>query len=400
MFTKFIVNLYQNTGDGIWSSTPISLTDVRDVKVALALGSTKDTFSFKLSNYRNTNTWTVKPQDKLMIYESINGASGSDSNLLIVGLVKKVTEDMSDRGKTLSVEGVSFSEVATNALVFYDPGTRTEDVMTYLHGCLTSIELRNTAFNVSWDSSNPALKYNPATGTYTGSAFKTLTSSSAKIKEYDKALSATLDKYLKGDYTGDGDYFWYIIPDGTSTNYNKLVIRKKNVGNIKSTWFQGADFKTAKTAVNADDIKNFIIVKCGLDLNNRPITTRYDDVASRAKNGFKYYMLVDSTIAEKVKNNNPTFTNAQARAQAIIDGKAAGQAYALAHNKGYLQVMITTAPSVSYFIGDRIQLTIPSYADYTSTTRTKTLINYPMRIKDIQYSIDGNLYTLEEEAAL
>lgn len=383
MYNKFIVNKYSLISDGVWSSTPETITDIYDVQVTQSIGDNKDIFGFKLNNPRNTNNWTFKPVDKVNIYFGINGESASDSNLIMVGLVKNIQEDAKDRSKVLRIEGVGYSDIVTSALVFYDPGDATVNVTQYLQGCLESVKLRNKGFDITWSSTNPSIS-------------ATLSTSTSKVRDYDKSFSSLLDKYLKSAYTGTDDYYWYV------NNSNELVIGKRNSGTSKGTLTEGVDFETIKTKIKTDDVKNFIIVKCGYDLNNNPITTRYDDIASRAKYGFRYYMLVDRQIAEKIKTNNPGYDNDAVIEAAKAEGYAQGEAYAKLHNRGYLMLDIIMSPSVSYSVGDRVQVLIPSYPDFTknSTSTPSYLYNKVLRIESIQYDINGVLLTLSEESVV
>lgn len=374
MIVKFAVTNYESTADGVWSSTGTAITDAYDVVVNNALGETKDTFSFKVPNNRNSRIASFDPQDNININLLINNDTATGSNLLMNGLLKAVKEDVNDKGKFLRIEGVSFAEIAGNALVFVERSN--VNCMQLLEAALTSVRLRNGNFGITWNSSNPSVKSN-------GDAFPSL-ESGGSVKEFDKSLSTLLNKYLQDEYTGDGRYYWYI------NNSKELVIRKRFAEATDGVLTEGVDFKTAKYDINAEDVRNFIVVKCGNDFNNRPISTRYDDPVSRAKYGFRYYMLVDTQIAQRIRaqglytsSNNEAFKTAVKAA-----GVNAGAAFARAHNKGFRQITITMSPNVSYSIGDKVAVTAPSY----------NITNLPMRIKEISWDIDSTIITLTEEA--
>lgn len=384
MIHRFQVTLYEWDEDTkTWSETPVYLTEAYDVQVSTALGDTRDTFNFKLNNHRNTVIDIIKAQDKITIHSLINGATATDSNLLITGLVKLVSEQVTDKGRILRIEGVSFGEITTTGLVFHNTATsHTDNVMTFLRACLNSVALRNTNFNITWSSTNPTLKFNTTTGAYDGSAFPTLNSGN-QVREFDKSLAAVLDKYLVDGYTGDGKYYWYV---NTS---NELVIRKRYVGDTNPTpLIEGSNIKTLKTGIDVGDVKNYVIVKCGKDLDNRPITTRADDPVSRAKHGFKYYIYVDEQIAEKIRQTGAYSGDNDAFREAVkADGRKAGQDFIQLHNQGVIKADVIIAPSVTFTIGDKVNLTAPSY----------NLTNKTLRIKDMTYDIDSTTIGLVEE---
>lgn len=389
MITKLVVTHYALVTDGVWEVSGTDIEDAYDINVVASIGSnSKDTFSFKLPNPRGSNKQTVNPQDIIAIHLLINGEVSGDSNLIMYGLVKKVTGEFNDKNKFLRIDGVSFGEITTNALVFYDPGVLTQNVMQYLQSCLTSIALRNENFNITWNASNPTTKSN-------GSAFPTYTDSSTKLREFDKSFASVLDKLLVNEYTGDGEYYWFV------NNAKELVIRRRDPSTINYYWNEGVDFKSIKLNINAEDIRNFIVVKCGVDFDGDPITTRYDDPVSRAQFGFKYYLLVDTALAkERIDSHLYDGNNSALRDAVKLKGQERGKAFADAHNKGFITATVVLYPTTNYGIGNNIALTSTNYAiKDTAQKYVNGLVNYPMRIKEINYTIDSTVITLEEEVA-
>ncbi len=376
MIVKFAVTNYESTADGVWSSTGTDITDAYDVVINNALGETKDTFTFKVPNIRNSRIASFDPQDNVNINLLINNDTATGSNLLINGLLKAVKEDVNDKGKFLRIEGVSFAEIAGNALVFVEQFN--VNCMQFLEAALSSVRLRNGNFGISWNEDNPTVKS-------TGIAFPAL-EAGGSIKAFDKSLSWLLNKYLQNEYTGDGRYYWYI------NNSKELVIRKRFAEATDGTLTEGVDFKTAKYDINAEDVRNFIVVKCGNDYFGRPISTRYDDPVSRAKHGFRYYMLVDTQIAQTIKAQGAfsSTTNEAFKIAVKEAGVAAGAEFARAHNEGFRQITITMSPNVSYSIGDKVAVTSHSY----------NITSLPMRIKEISWDIDSTIITLTEEALI
>jgi hypothetical protein len=314
--------------------------------------------------------------------------------MIINGMVKKVNEDLTNKKNAMRVEGVSFSEVCTTALVFYDPGEATLNVMQYLKDCVTVGIARwfsktgtgaDSPFMIKWNNDNPLLTNSK------GLSFPVFTQSGNKRRDYYKSLNKVLDECLTNANTEDGSYFWYV------NNAKELCIRKrKSSSPTPYLWTEGVDFKTGKLQINTESIYNFIVIKCGLDLDGNPISTVHDDAVSRAKNGFRYYMLVDLNITKDLIKSQPDITNAELATKARILGKKRGEAYAQLHNGGAFSFQVVTMPTVSYALGDRVNITIPSYPDYNKSFGA-SLKSKLMMVTDIQWTQESTLFTLEEE---
>jgi hypothetical protein len=384
MIIKYVVRRYATTSDGVWSGSYTDVTDAFNIRASVAMGIANDIFSFKVPNNRDKNITNFYRQDKVELYLSINNVS----TLIMTGLIKNITENISDRAKHLTIDCVSFSELVTQGLTFGTTGTgHSMDVMEFLEACLNSVKVRNEKFPVTWDTANnPTQKWNSTTNDYTGGAFPTLNSGN-EVREFDKSLAATLDKYLVNAYTGDGQYIWFV------SNDNKLCIRKKSVGSSAGTLTEGVDFKTGKFSFDISNVKNYVIVKCGKDLNTppRPISVKREDLVSRAKYGFRYYLLVDTKIADAVyEADNYGGTNAGFRAAVEAAGEAAGDALIGNTNKGLYSGTLNLAPTTDYTVGQRILVTASSFG----------LLNKELRIKEISWDEDSTTLTLEEEVLI
>ena len=408
-------NYFNVVTNGVFgSSADVVIDPVLNLRCTSSLGATKDTFSFKMPNSRGQNAKVLQPFYVVNIYNCINTNISDSTNLIMSGLVKTISEDKTDRSM-LTIDGVSYGEVVTNALCFYAiPDNTTVNVMQFLEGCLNSVKFRDSIFKVEWDTNNPTTKTN-------GDSFPPLIG----YREFDRPLNFLLDKYLVNDYTGDGNYYWYV------SNDRKLVIRKR-IQTKDASWVEGIDYKQAAFNISADDVKNFIVVKAGLDPANRTVTERYDDPVSRSQYGFKYFLLVEqnicSTLIESERqlhqslytasSNLPTnytgyvtawgvtinseseYLNAfrvEAKRLAYIRGKS----FADLHNRGFIQCKITRPPEKGFNVGNIIELTDSTFVYYNASTNlTKNLVNYPLRIVDIQYSINDVTYTLMEDLAI
>lgn len=392
-----LVYHYPRTGDGTWNSTGTLIDESFDVSCSLSEGETNDVFSFKIPNPRNVWAGFFGQQDNVKIYLSKNNASSSSNNLIMNGLIRGVDGRSDTPAKHLIIKGVNYSEIATTAIGFH---TNTNvDVMVFLEGFLGSINDRNPSFPITWDTNNPSLKGD-------GSAFPKLLEG-GQVKEFDKTLYSILNKYLTDKYTGDGGYYWYI------SNDQKLVIRRKN-SDITGTLTEGVDFKTSRVQIGKDII-NYVLVKCGLDPNSRPISTRYDDPVSRNKYGFKYAKIertigqdliteqgfgtsnfpsaypYDTTWKDKDGNTVTVTSDGEwvqaVRTQARRVGVIEGEKYANNRGEGKLTITLTFEPTLNYSVGEVYSISIPSYG----------VSDKQLRVKDVKYDIYGTEVTLIEE---
>ncbi|RLC73997.1 MAG: hypothetical protein DRI61_17425 [Chloroflexi bacterium] len=328
--------------------------------------------------------------------------------MLINGLIKKVDETTTDKGRTLNISGVSFNEITTNGLSF---ATETNvDVMQFLSSLINSTGLRNGNFKVT--ANLPTTKRD-------GSSFPKLLGGET-IQEFDKSLGSLLDKYLQDEYTKDGRYIWYV------NNDKELVAVPREGGVTTASLIEGEDFKVSNYKTNSDDVRNFIIVKCGLDAKNNPTTANADDPVSRAKLGFKFHFIIDNSITNKLilkeRDTNPAdfpngsklpssfpYTtvwgvtipdtgdldddqdayNESLRVQAKDDGRKIGLDFIAANSKGFKEITISMPPNVDYDLADKILITSDSY----------NLTNIEMRISQINWSISGVDIILKEEVA-
>lgn len=409
MYLQFILRHYARkaTGDG-WESTYTTITYAYDIQVDVSLGSNNDVASFRINNVNNNYASTFSAQDKIEIYLSLNGAVASSDNKLMTCIVKNVTEELKSKSMTLKINCKSFDEILTNGLVFASR-TSNVDVMEFIEAAIKSVDLRNADFGVSFEASSVNGDGNKRDGT----AFPVLNGGN-KISEYDKRLGDILEKYLQDDYTEDGRYYYYVDSDKV------LHIAPQLGGSVSATRTEGVDFKTGKYGVNSDDVKNFIIVKCGFDAYNKAITTRYDDPVSRAKHGFRYHMIIDTKIASDLINSeytaNPSLFNEDSkvpnaysyttqwgvvcasadvynqaiRDKAKEDAVSRAKAYASSHDKGYLMITLVEKPNLSLNIGDKVSFTAASF----------NISAKELRVKSISYSIKDTTYTLIEEVAI
>lgn len=413
VYTTWKFERYARTGDSVWSSTAVDITDAYDPVVRMAIGEGRDTFEFKLQNFNGewSNGWVIG--DKLKIYYKVNSSSIESSDLLLQGIVVDIPFDVTGKQDFLRIKGNNYTETLMNALVFYDPGNSGQPIPGFLEGAINSIGLFNDDFKITWNASNPSVKS-------TGDAFPTIYD-----KWFYKSALKLLENYSNNSETDDGNYYWYI------NESNELVWRRKT--DSANFTFNTAinDYKGLKIKKDTKGIVNFIIAKGGIDPSGDAITVKRDDPVSRAKHGFKYKLITLSATAEndliqqdkKALGNNtpispsnypsttgwvatatldsgPTMTpgstvtvsswteyiNAYRTEIKYRLGKQSKE-YMDAHKYGKLQVELEFANGKGWGLGDVVQVTIPEIdAD-----------SKPMRVADIEYTMNSERYVLEED---
>lgn len=391
---------HQPFNNGNYGSTN-TLTYYHDVIVNTAGGDSKDSFDFKVDNFQGEFDTTFNPKDKVTIYRQIDSSTGwSSDDVLMNGVIRQVPETEKYNQSLIMVKGYNHSETVTNALVFIDTTNGNYDVAELMQYALTSVQNFNENFKVTWHPNNPSVKT-------TGGSFPTI-----RERIFYKPLSYILEKYSGKDFTDDVNYYWYV------DTQNRLVWRPR-LDSVEATFDATTDeHLELKVDKDTKDVKNFIIVKAGLDPKNNPIQERYGDYNSIAKNGFKYHFLIDDNKTaqslldadrsdagvDNMEDASYPFTPkwsggtsysnfddyvAGFRAYVKAYAKQLGKDFADLYANGKLQVDLAFIPGTkSWGIGDMIACNIPQ----VSASNSKLL-----RVMKAQYTSTIDTFTLEED---
>jgi hypothetical protein len=390
--------------NGAWSSTnTVSLEGFYDPQLITESGEGRDSFALKLTNFANTLSNVIQPQDKLDIYRVANSDTATTTDLLMTGVVQAVPEEVGSNKNSIRVEGYNFSEAVMSALVFYD--ATNDDVAEAIQGALNSVRVFNSRLGVTWSSGNPSVK----TG---GGAFPTVGE-----KFFYKPLRYILEKYSTNTKTEDGTYYWYVNKD------NELVWRPAT--NTTSYSFNNTtdtDYRSMKVTRDLKDVKNYIIIKGGVDPEGKAIQTRVQDYASMNKNGMKFYILTDTAKTSgtliTADTNSAGVTHMRSatypftttwkslvtgdyvtaasyddylealRLHVVESCRIEGQKVIEGTRNGRLKLEIVYPPeTVSWGLGDNIATTVSSFG----TTMKR------LRVIGAQYNTDSDTFTLEED---
>lgn len=384
-----------------WSEAGEEIDNFFDVMLRMTLGDGKDSFSFKIVNNANRydNYW--RAGDKVNIYYAVNRTPTND-DLLMNGVVNDVPSNMNGTQNIIEIKGNNYTETLTNALVFISVPPAGMTIPEVIQGALNSVEVHNPNFKVEWSPDNLEV-------TSSGSSFPLIYES-----WYYKTMTLLLERYSQSRYTLDGDYYWFI-------DKNNNLVWKRQTDNIDSTFnSETSTYKELKITRDTKDIVNFVIAKGGTDPKGGAISTRYHDAVSSAKNGFKYAVIVSETNTGRAlmdldqykhgkQSNFPDypFTTVWSKQDgtghvtvssdaeyttAIRDEikyrlKDEAARYVNERRYGKLQVSVTMNNGVGWGLGNVISVTIPKIGKTSD----------PMRVQDIQYTQDTEIYDLIED---
>lgn len=276
-YTYWKVDYYPLEANNTWSTTATEVTSFHQPFVRVKLGEGRDTFEYKHNDPFGTYDGFYVPGSKLVMSRNINSTSIAGSDTVITGVIQDVPIDDQTARHTKRVSGYNFSEALMNALVFSDFSTGFT-IPQAIEAAINSVRLYNNNFQITWASSiNDSVKSD-------GSSFPTIYE-----KWYNKSLLELLEKYSSNEYTQDGSYYWYITAD------NQFVWKRREDLNIDTFNPSIDSHRGYKTKKDIKEVKNWVIVKGGNDPKGNPIQVRVDNPASRAKHGFKPYIITEYT---------------------------------------------------------------------------------------------------------
>jgi len=249
------------------------LENIYQPMVRVAIGDNKDSFSFKVKNFAGKYDAFFNTQDKIQISRVINSQSIQSTDILMIGTCKDIPVEVSGRKDMLKIEGYNYSELILGAVTFGDYENMT--IPEALSESIAYASQINQNFTVSWSATNP-------TRTTTNKEFplvgrKFFYSPLRKLFEDNSTNAATGDDVGYYNYVDkDSILYWKPRVQTVTTNFDSTVIPHKRIKFKKDT----------------KDIKNFLIVKGGTDMEGVPVQTAYRAMDSIAKHGMKFYFLV------------------------------------------------------------------------------------------------------------
>lgn len=395
-FVTWQVDVYPYNGS-TWAVSPVTLTHFQDPMVRVALGDTKDSFSFKLTNFNDERLDDLAVNDRVIVYRAVNSLTVTTSNILMVGTVGRVIPEEDGRQDLVRVEGNNFSETIMSAIAFSD--SQALKVDDSIQDMLASVSLFAPQFGVTWHPGNPDTKTNGDPFPVVGEKF------------YNKPIRQSLEKLSTQVATGDTvPYYWYVNLD------NQLVWRARDSSGSVDFNYATDQYREAKATKDLAGIKNFVIIKGGVDPKGVAISTKYYDAASINKHRARYTILVDqnkyalnmhlddcrkagvqSMVEYTFGTFVPTWTSTSYSSLATYNNafrefvkerlKELGREAVENTRFGKLNFVLERAPGTGWVLGQLVSCVHPYLG-----TAPKVL-----RVKDIQYSTTGDNFTLEED---
>ncbi len=390
-----------------WDVTQtVTLASYYNPLLDVSLGDTRDSFNFKVNNTFGSFDNYFQPNDKITISRVVNTETFSASDIKMVGTITDAPEESSSTTEHITLEGFNFTEAVLGALVFIDATLLT--IPQAIQQALLHVQAYNANFAVIWDSGNP-------TTTSTGASFPVVGE-----RFYNKPLRDLIQKYSTNIATGDGKYYWYV------DNSNHFIWRRESSTTTDTFDSENDVYKKFTTGKDVKDVKNYAIVKGGLDPEGKPIQDRYLDLISIAKHSQKYQLIPDitgnagtlhkqdcdmegvshmrdasypltTTWKSVVTGDYVTCNSYNTTSPNYLDSlrehikarcRIEAQSYVELHKYGVLKVTIVTTPAqYSWGLGDLIVV--------TSTKIGATL--RPLRIQSIQWATTTDTYTLAED---
>jgi hypothetical protein len=262
--------------------------DIIDPTIRWKLGDSKDTFECKVRNTNNEYNDVFKFRDRLTIYRAINSETFTESDIIFVASIQSANQEQSASDSYIKIVSYSFSDAMMTAALFIATQNRPvnlalQEGVKFLQTLPGGIDGSGN-MALQWDDTNPETKSN-------GQPFPLL------YEDWqNRPFRDMLIKYSTNQFTGDGSYTWYV------SRTNKLVWKKSDSFQIREFNLVTTPIYSFRTNLDADGIRNYVIVKAGLDAANVQIQVVEFDWESIARYGQKFQILVSEASNAKVFN--------------------------------------------------------------------------------------------------
>jgi hypothetical protein len=387
-------------------SSSTVLTSYYDPMFSDSIGDGKDSFQFKMNNFNGTLDNYFSIGDKILLSYKVNSASIESSDLLCTGVVKNLPETNDNTQNLLRIEGNNFSETLMNAIVFADGNGL--PINQVIKNALSSINAMSPNYPITFDDTTIA------SSTTQGTTFPTV-----QEQWFYKTAWSLLEKYSQNEYTGDGNYYYYI--DANNVFYWKPRLSDTTYSFSTET----SAFRSINIKRDLKNVVNFVINKGGRSPGGRILSKRAQDNVSIGKTGFHFKLLTngkhkDQTVGQdqrhhgnkesefppdadfpyttvwkdSVTNDYVVCADKDAYDDAVVTEveyrlKREAQLYIDLHKDGKLQVELELEPTTFWLLGSVVNVTIPKIGKN----------NYPMRVEARQFTSDSITYTLIEDEA-
>lgn len=247
--------------------------DIIDPTVRWKLGDSKDAFECKLRNIDGELNGKINPMDRLTIYRTVNSETFTASDIIFVALVVSANQEQSASDSVIKIVSYSFSDEVMTSVIFVAGNNR--PINEVLDEATRTLQTRPGTLNIVWDPDNPSLKSDNVT------PFPPM------LEDWkNRPFRDLLIKYSTDQFTQDGSYTWYVSRD------NKLVWKRSESFQLQSFNVTTTPIYSFRTDLDREGIRNYVIVKCGLDPAGVQIQRAVHDMPSIARYGQKFQVLI------------------------------------------------------------------------------------------------------------
>lgn len=251
----------------------------------------------------------IEEDDVVRIYRIRNKTAFVDADIIQEGTITTPTMDLKAGGSVVSVRGESFISQVFNGLVFSRPGGGLNRSHLYIQDIIAQINEFNQDRKIFGETS----------GEWTTLGNATTTKSIQYFMSYKSAIELIED--LSGnDYTGNGQYVYFLTYDATNDRYQFIWKAKPTA--INTTLVEGTDAITsARPQKDNTEVVTAAIYNCGTDAQGNSMEFPYFDFTSSGGSGQKWkYITKTNTIGETIINNEFINNSATWEVQTFADG--------------------------------------------------------------------------------
>jgi len=286
------------------------ITRFRNPQIITSMGDGRDSFSFTIKLNSDAADF-LNIRDKVRIKRTIEGASPTTSDIIMVGAVNKLPKSRESNKSVIKVKGNNFSKTLMDAVVFTDASDKT--IPNALEEALNSIKNYSQGFGVSWNNNNPDKKRDGTTD------FPTVDE-----KWYYKSMRKILSDYSNDAETDDGDYYWYVDTDNT------LVWRPEEDTSV-DVINDSTKYKNIKLKRDSEEVVNFVRAKGDTLPTGGAVEAQYIDFGSAGKHGLRF-KTIQSDAKTTSTNHNQVMANIGASEEDVLPSDVSGFSYPLSNS--------------------------------------------------------------------
>lgn len=273
--------------DGFWDNANTwELKNFSRPLVRTKFGDNRDTFEFTVSNLSNRFLSRFQPRDRIIIRRcKPNEDIDADENVLLVGTIQSSPVVLDPREMTVKVQGFSFTELLLSALTFVDAlelpiNEALEQGINAIDSYVDNPDAIEDRYRVVWNEDNPTINTDGNPYPIVGEDVR------------NRPFRYLITKYSTEQATGTVGHYFFVDTSNT-------LVWRPMTNDVSFEINDGEKFLSLKKDIDIDGIVNFVIVRLGLDIFNKPIQFRFIDHASTSKYGQKF--LFPPTLAGKAK---------------------------------------------------------------------------------------------------